>query len=339
MIGQPQRYTLLPYPTPSRSAYDTSLFFHRSRTGKAELGAPSTTDDFAQVAEACARGTEDLSSRGLLEEGRKKLRLFSTWEITKYLIPVAPAHFRRVLRQNPDLPQGVSETVGGAKWFTLDEVLRLRAHFAAEGSKAKDYLPYRPEGVPAKIVAVANFKGGVGKTTVSCAIALAQAQQQPDEQVLLLSTDPAHSLGDVLLLPVDDEARSHPDAANLRVRALDAEALLQAFKADYGSVLETLVERGSFVEDDDLSPVWDMDWPGLNELMGLLEIQRILRAGEADRVIVDMAPSGHTLNLFGLMDFLDTLLQSRRLFQDKHRYMIEALSKTKGNDPDDADTF
>ena len=190
-----------------------------------------------------------------------------------------------------------------------------------------------------KQLTLVSGKGGVGKTTVSCAIALAQAQQQPDEQVLLLSTDPAHSLGDVLLLPVDDEARSHPDAANLRVRALDAEALLQAFKADYGSVLETLVERGSFVEDDDLSPVWDMDWPGLNELMGLLEIQRILRAGEADRVIVDMAPSGHTLNLFGLMDFLDTLLQSLRLFQDKHRYMIEALSKTKSYDPDDADTF
>ena len=190
-----------------------------------------------------------------------------------------------------------------------------------------------------KQLTLVSGKGGVGKTTFSCAIALSQAQQQPDEQVLLLSTDPAHSLGDVLLLPVDDEARSHPDAANLRVRALDAEALLQAFKADYGSVLETLVERGSFVEDDDLSPVWDMDWPGLNELMGLLEIQRILRAGEAARVIVDMAPSGHTLNLFGLMDFLDTLLQSLRLFQDKHRYMIEALSKTKSYDPDDADTF
>ncbi|MGD1942722.1 MAG: ArsA family ATPase [Leptolyngbyaceae cyanobacterium] len=190
-----------------------------------------------------------------------------------------------------------------------------------------------------KQLTLVSGKGGVGKTTFSCAIALSQAQQCPDEKVLLLSTDPAHSLGDVLLLPVDDDARSHPDAANLTVRALDAEALLQAFKADYGRVLETLVERGSFVEDDDLSPVWDMDWPGLNELMGLLEIQRILRAGEADRVIVDMAPSGHTLNLFGLMDFLDTLLKSLRLFQDKHRYMIEALSKTKSYDKDDADTF
>ncbi|WP_242517634.1 ArsA family ATPase [Leptolyngbya iicbica] len=180
-------------------------------------------------------------------------------------------------------------------------------------------------------------KGGVGKTTFACAIALDQAQTNTDETVLLLSTDPAHSLGDVLLLPVDDEARSHPDLPNLRIRALDAERLLAIFKADYGHVLETLVERGSFVENDDLSPVWDMDWPGLNELMGLLEIQRILRAGEADRVVVDMAPSGHTLNLFGLMDFLDTLLASLRLFQDKHRYMIESLSGRY--EQDDADTF
>jgi arsenite-transporting ATPase len=180
-------------------------------------------------------------------------------------------------------------------------------------------------------------KGGVGKTTFSCSIALKLAQSFPHEQVLLLSTDPAHSLGDVLQVTVDDEARSHPAVPNLAIRALNAERLLQSFKDNYGQVLETLVERGSFIENDDLSPVWDMDWPGLNELMGLLEIQRILRVGEADLVIVDMAPSGHTLNLFGLMDFLDTFLASLRLFQEKHRYLYQALSRRYT--PDDADRF
>lgn len=104
----------------------------------AELGPPTDSAGFAAIAEACARGRTDLASRGLNEAGRKELRLFSTWEITRYLIPVAQAHFRRVLKQNPDLPQGRSETTGGAKWFTLDEVLTLRAHFAAGGSKAKE---------------------------------------------------------------------------------------------------------------------------------------------------------------------------------------------------------
>ena len=83
------------------------------------LGEPLGTNGFAVIAEACRRGRDDLAGRGLDERGQKSLRRFSTWEITKYLIPVAPAHFRRVLRQNPELPQGLTETEGGAKWFTL----------------------------------------------------------------------------------------------------------------------------------------------------------------------------------------------------------------------------
>jgi chromosome partitioning protein len=141
----------------------------------AELDQPPGTHGFASIAEACARGRSDLASRGLNEAGRKELRLFSTWEITRYLIPVASAHFRRVLKANPDLPQVRSESEGGAKWFALDEVLRLRAHFAAEGSRAKEYTPWRPEGLPAKICTVANFKGGVGKTSMAAHLAMSAA--------------------------------------------------------------------------------------------------------------------------------------------------------------------
>ncbi|MGV6848826.1 MAG: AAA family ATPase [Marinibacterium sp.] len=169
----------------------------------AELDRPAGTETFAEIAEACARGRADLASRGLNEAGEKTLRLFSTWEITRYLIPVAQAHFRRVLKANPDLPQGRSETTGGAKWFTLDEVLRLRAHFAAEGSRAKEYKPFRPEGLPAKLVAVANFKGGVGKTSTAAHLAMSAALD--GYKVLVIDLDSQGSMTSIFGRPVEDE--------------------------------------------------------------------------------------------------------------------------------------
>ncbi|UWQ19636.1 AAA family ATPase [Jannaschia sp. M317] len=169
----------------------------------ADLGTPTDTSGFAAIARACAAGRADLASRGLGEEGRKVLRPFSTWEITRYLIPVAQAHFRRVLRNHPDLPQGTSETEGGAKWFTLDEVLRLRAHFAAEGSKTKTYLPYRPQGLPAKVVAVANFKGGVGKTSTAAHLAMSAALD--GYRVLVIDLDSQGSMTSIFGGRVADE--------------------------------------------------------------------------------------------------------------------------------------
>ena len=170
---------------------------------KGELMPPTSTADLGAIAEACGRGRVDLASRGLDQTGERKLRPFSTWEITKYLIPVAPAHFRRVLRQNPDLPQGVSETEGGAKWFSLDEVLRLRAHFGQEGSKTKEYQPYRPAGVDAKIVAVANFKGGVGKTSTCAHLAMSAALD--GYKVLVVDLDSQGSMTSIFGAQVADE--------------------------------------------------------------------------------------------------------------------------------------
>ncbi|SNR72342.1 AAA family ATPase [Puniceibacterium sediminis] len=169
----------------------------------AHLGNPATTKGFGAMARACEAGRSDLASRGLEADGHRTLRLFSTWEITRYLIPVATGHFRRVLKQNPDLPQGRSETEGGAKWFTLDEVLRLRAHFGTEGSKAKEYLPYRPQGLPAKMVAVANFKGGVGKTSTAAHLAMSAALD--GYKVLVIDLDSQGSMTSIFGGKVQDE--------------------------------------------------------------------------------------------------------------------------------------
>ena len=136
---------------------------------------------------------------------------------------------------------------------------------------------------------------------------------------------------------VTEQASPLPDLPNLSVQALNAKQLLLEFKAKYGNYLELLVERGSFVEGEDLTPVWDLNWPGIDEVMGLLEIQRLLAQKTVARIVVDMAPSGHTLNLLGIKDFLDVVLNSLELFQQKHRTI--ATTFTGRYTPDEVDEF
>ena len=216
-----------------------------------QLEAPAATSDFARMAQACAAGRQDLESRGLEENGERSLRLFSTWEITRYLIPVATGHFRRVLKENPDLPQGMSETTGGAKWFTLDEVLQLRSHFGARGSKAKDYRPYRPEGLPAKMLAVANFKGGVGKTSTAAHLAMSAALD--GYKVLVIDLDSQGSMTSIFGGQVSDEWQTvFPLLARHYARHLQADN-------------QARVSRGEAPQplDDTLSAALDTTAPGL----------------------------------------------------------------------------
>ncbi|MDJ1008337.1 MAG: AAA family ATPase [Paracoccaceae bacterium] len=288
------------------------------------LGPPVGTAGFATISEACRRGRDDLAARGLDETGEKRLRLFSTWEITKYLIPVAPAHFRRVLRQNPGLPQGRSETEGGAKWFSLDEVLRLRAHFGAEGSKTKEYRPYRPEGAPAKIVAVANFKGGVGKTSTAAHLAMSAALD--GYRVLVVDLDSQGSMSSIFGLRVEDEwetvfpliARHYAEglvAENQRLAArgespqpLD-ETLSDAMKVRAGDVIarthwpniDLIGAQLNLYWSEFQIPVWRIShrgWKLWDALGDILAADGVL--SDYDIVILDTPPALGYLTINGL---------------------------------------
>ncbi|SDY83640.1 chromosome partitioning protein [Citreimonas salinaria] len=225
------------------------------------LGKPCATDDFAAIARACAAGRDDLASRGMAEDGGRRLRMFSTWEITRYLIPVAPGHFRRVMKQNPDLPQGRSETEGGAKWFTLDEVLRLRAHFGAEGSKAKSYLPYRPKGLPAKMVAVANFKGGVGKTSTAAHLAMSAALD--GYKVLVIDLDSQGSMTSIFGGQVADEWQTvFPLLARHHARHLQAENQRRMDRGENPQPLDDTLSEALDVTANQL--IQKTHWPNID---------------------------------------------------------------------------
>ena len=293
-------------------------------TALAELGPATGTRDLAAIAAACARGRDDLVSRGHRTDGRKELRLFSTWEITRYLIPVAPAHFRRVLRGNPDLPQGRAETEGGAKWFTLDEVLRLRAHFAAEGSRAKEYRPYRPEGLPAKICAVANFKGGVGKTSTAAHLAMSAALD--GYRVLVVDLDSQGSMTSVFGGRVEDEwGTVFPLIARDYALGLREENRRRAERGDAPQPLEEMLDTALTKTAADVIqpthwpnidlvgaqlnlywaefqiPVWRMalrGWKLWDALGNALERDKVLEA--YDLVILDTPPALGYLTINGL---------------------------------------
>ena len=290
----------------------------------AELDAPLSTAGFSRIAQACAQGRADLASRGMDEEGQKRLRLFSTWEITRYLIPVAQAHFRRVLKQNPDLPQGRSETEGGAKWFTLDEVLRLRSHFASEGSKAKEYRPYRPQGLAAKLVAVANFKGGVGKTSTCAHLAMSAALD--GYKVLVIDLDSQGSMTSIFGGRVEDEWQTvFPLLARHYAGYLRAENQRRMDRGDAPQPLdETLSEALGVTTGDIIQkthwpnidligaqlnlywaefqiPVWRMNgrgWKLWDALTDMLQADGVLDA--YDLVFIDTPPALGYLTINGL---------------------------------------
>lgn len=290
----------------------------------ADLDAPMGTSDLASLAEACARGRLDLASRGLDETSHKTLRLFSTWEITRYLIPVATQHFRRVLKQNPELPQGRSEGEVGAKWFSLEEVLRLRAHFAQEGSRAKEYLPWHPKGQPAKITAVANFKGGVGKTSTAAHLAMSAALD--GYRVLVIDLDGQGSITSIFGGKIKDEwqtvfpllARHYATylRAENQVRITRGEApvpLDDTITAALKLVAQDLVQKTHWPNIDLIGaqlnlcwaefqiPVWRMQargWKLWDALTEVLKADGILDA--YDLIFLDTPPSLGYLTINGL---------------------------------------
>ncbi len=168
---------------------------------EAKLSQPTDTARFAKAAAFAAKGRDEMKKNGHAPDGHKRLRKFSTWEICKYLIPVAPAHFRRVLKAHEDLPQGIGE--GNSKWFSLAEVMTLRDHFAVEGAANREYRPYRPAGVAAKVLAVANFKGGVGKTSTCAHLAMSAALD--GYKVLVIDLDSQGSMTSIMGGQVEDE--------------------------------------------------------------------------------------------------------------------------------------
>src|SRR5205807_4004328 len=138
-------------------------------------------------------------------------------------------------------------------------------------------------------------KGGVGKTTVSCALALTLAARKPRESILLMSTDPAHSLADMLQIALQSAPRRIK--GKLSAWQVDSEKQFKRFLSANREAILGIVESGTFFSKEEIAPLLDTALPGMAEVAGLLSIQELLEEEKYDQIVVDTAPFGHTMRL------------------------------------------
>lgn len=142
----------------------------------------------------------------------------------------------------------------------------------------------------------------MGKSTLATATAVRDAQA--GLRVLIVSTDQAHSTGDVLgtsLTPTGDRAPTRVladlDTGSLDALALDTLALLEARWAE---IAGPLADR--FTESDlgDVAPEELSALPGIQEVLGLYEVGELAASGRWDHVVVDCASTADALRMLTL---------------------------------------
>jgi arsenite-transporting ATPase len=178
-------------------------------------------------------------------------------------------------------------------------------------------------------------KGGVGKTT--CATALAMRAAERGQRVLLLSTDPAGALGDMVGVRLNASPTPVPGCPGLFAMQLDAAAARETFLAKWRDTLVTILDRGTYLDDDDITGLIDASLPGADEAMALLTIAGLPDEGGWDRITIDTAPTGHTVRLLSLPQTFAALVELLDTMQAKYRFMVSAL--THRYRPDAADAF
>ncbi|WP_433270099.1 ArsA family ATPase [Actinosynnema sp. CS-041913] len=158
-------------------------------------------------------------------------------------------------------------------------------------------------------------KGGVGKTTLAAATSVALAAG--GRKALVVSTDPAHSLGDAFGIALGSTATEID--AGLHAAQIDPRALVDDTWRELRGHLRTVL-AGAGVDELDAEELTVL--PGVEELLALAEVQRLANGGPWDVVVVDCGPTAETLRLLALPEAVSSYLE--RLFPT-HRRVVRGL--------------
>ncbi len=174
-------------------------------------------------------------------------------------------------------------------------------------------------------------KGGVGKTTVSAATALAMAEA--GRKVLLISTDPAHNLGHLFDRKVGASAVRL--AAGLDGMELDPERTVEVHLEEVTTALRRVMPKHLLGEVDKHMEL-SREAPGMQEAAMLERIAEVVEqaAGNYDLLIFDTAPSGHTARLMALPEMMSAWTEGlirRREKADSFTSVLRGMAQERAS--------
>ena len=168
-------------------------------------------------------------------------------------------------------------------------------------------------------------KGGVGKTTISSAYAVKKAEE--GKEVLLISTDPAHSLSDIFQEEIKDRKKLKD---RLTAVEIDIKKELEEYKNKVFSLASNLFNPHTRAQLEGLLHTLE-ESPGIEDVVILEALSKILTTESYDLAVVDTAPTGHTLGL--LKTVRNTSQVLREVIKIKRR--IKTLREMAGREEND----
>jgi arsenite/tail-anchored protein-transporting ATPase len=199
-----------------------------------------------------------------------------------------------------------------------------------EDEKTRSPSRLRPSLLP--VFSLVGGKGGVGKTT--CAAIAAIRISATSKRTLIVTTDPASSLSDVFRMDVSGEPRAVRGVSGLFAANVEAARAFDRWLEPRKALVSAIALRGTYLDDQDVARLLQLSLPGIDEVIGLLEAARL--AEGFDAVVVDTAPTGHTLRLLAAPALLGRVAALLDGLQSHHRAVVSALRGSYRADAADA---
>lgn len=177
-------------------------------------------------------------------------------------------------------------------------------------------------------------KGGVGKTTTAAALARRNAERSA--RTLLVSTDPAGTLGEALASSLGGDIAPVPGMAELDALQIDAAARRAEFLGQWRDAIVAIIDRGTYLDSADIDGLVDSAFPGADEIFAVLHLAALVRSPSYARIVVDTAPTGHALRLLALPRTFEAMVALLEAMQAKHRFVVRALTHRYRTDEADA---